>query len=167
MDEPHGEHRSEILDLDDPHVAPERASLEHSGQHHPDAVSSRDERQLQFGAADFDAGYERAPRRRERVAKDTTERTSVVIEDPRKRRQILEAHALRERKILTGDDGRRIGRQGLARAPREGLASVERHHRRCVERATAHRLDQRFGPSGQRPQVQLRIRGAHAVDRLG
>ena len=144
MDEPHGEHRPEILDIHNPHVAPERAPLEHAWQHHPDAVSSRDERQLQLGASDDDAGDECAAGRRERVAKDTTERTAVVIEHPRQLRQILEAHALGERKIRTGDDGRRIRCQGLTRAPREGLASVERHHRRCVERATTHRLDQRF-----------------------
>jgi hypothetical protein len=138
VDEPHGEHRSEILDIDDPHVVPERAPLEHSWQHHPDAVSSRDERQLELGASDDDAGYECTARRRERVAQDTTERTAVVIEHPRKLRQILEAHALWEREIRTGDDGRRIGCQGLTGAPREGLASVECHHRRSVERAAAH-----------------------------
>ncbi|HXB25147.1 MAG TPA: hypothetical protein VNV25_10510 [Gemmatimonadaceae bacterium] len=167
MDEPHGEHRSEILDIYDPHLAPECASLEHAWKHHPDAVSSRDERELELGASDDDARHECAARRRERVAQDTTERAAVVIEHPRQLRQILEAHALGERKIHTGDDGRRIGGEGLTRAPRERLASVERYHRRGVERATAHRLDQRFGPSGQRSQVQLRVGRPHAIDRLG
>jgi hypothetical protein len=167
VDEPHGEHRSEIIDIDDAHLARERASLEHSWKHHPDAVSSRDKRELELGASDDDAGHECAARRRERVAQDTTERAAVVIKHPRKLRQILEAHLVRERKILTGDDGRRIGCEGLTRAPGEGLASVERYHRRCVERATAHRLDQRFGPSGQRSQVQLRVGRSHAIDRLG
>jgi hypothetical protein len=73
VDEPHGEHRSEILDIYDPHLAPECASLEHAWKHHPDAVSSRDERELELGASDDDAGYECAARRCERVAQDTTE----------------------------------------------------------------------------------------------
>jgi hypothetical protein len=167
VDEPHREHRSEILDIDDAHLVPERAALEHAWKHHPDAVSSRDERELELGASDDDARYECAARRRERIAQDTTERAAVVIEHPRQLRQILEAHARGERKILAGDDGRPIGCEGLARAPREGLAPVERDHRRGVERATAHRLNQRFGPSGQRSQVQLRVGRSHTIDRLG
>ncbi len=167
MDEPDGEYGSKVLDFDDPHRIPERAAIEHSREHHSNAMSARDERQLQFGAADFDAWHERAPGGGECVTQHAPERTAIVIEHPWELRQILEAHSPREREILASDDRRGISGERLAPAPRERLASVEREHGRGVERAAAHRLNQRFGPSGQRSQVQLRVGRSHAIDRFG
>lgn len=111
MDEPHGEHGVKILDLDDPHRAAERAPLEHPREHHSDAVSTRDKGKLQLGPFDDDAGHERAAVSGERIAQHPAEGAAVVTEHPRERREILEAHAVGEGKVMTGDDGSRIGRE--------------------------------------------------------
>ena len=111
MDEPHGERRAEILDLNDPHRIAERAPLEHPREHHPDAVPPRDEGELQLGASNLNAGHERAPVRSERVAEHATEGAAIVIEHPRDRCEILEAHAVGKGKVMAGDNGGGIGRE--------------------------------------------------------